>query len=267
MTRILPAALVAALAAAVVAGCGGVSLDPVAQAATKSADAGSFRFAFQLSLGVGGNQGASTVSGDGAYDADASRLQARIGVGGETGEVILDLSSATPAVYVKPPAGQGSLPSGKTWGKVDLGDAAKAGGFDLGPLTRGQLDPTKLVDVLEKAGDSTKVGTETVDGAETTHYRVTVDATKALEGQHRSKQEQEQAKQALQLLGGSSVPVDVWVGDDGLLRRVGVELGGKDSLFAVGMRLDFSDYGSDTSVELPPADQVAPELKLPAKTP
>jgi hypothetical protein len=266
MARVLPLGLVALLAAAVVAGCGGVSLDPVAEAATKSADAGSFRFAFELSLGAGGSQ-AAALTGDGAYDAAASRVQARVGVGGETGELIMDMSSGTPAVYVKPPAGQGALPPGKTWGKVDLADAAKSGGFDLGPLTQGQLDPTKLLDVLRKAGDSTTVGKETIDGTETTHYRVTVDPAKAFAQKQQSKQEQEQARQALQFLGGSSVPVDVWVGDDGLLRRVGVQIGGKDALFAVGMRLDFSDYGSGVTVDLPPADQVAPELKLPAKTP
>ena len=76
----LPLGLVAALAAAVVAGCGGVSLDPVARAATKSADAGSFRFDFQVSVGVGGNQNAA-ITGDGpaplAWAARMRSLQAR----------------------------------------------------------------------------------------------------------------------------------------------------------------------------------------------
>lgn len=244
----------AALTVALAAGCGGVAVDPVAHAAAQTANAGSFRFSFQLSAGASGTgQGKAAVTGDGAYDAASSRLRARVGTGGESAEVVLDTGTAT--VYVKPPAGRAGLPAGKTWGKIDLSRAAKADGLDLGPVSPEQLDPRKLVGALEKAGESTRIGKESLDGLETTHYRVVVDPAKALAQQ--PQQQREQGRKALALLGVSSIPVDAWVGDDGLLRRVAVELGGRDALFSLSARLDLSDYGGDVTVGLPPATSVA----------
>ncbi len=112
--RLLPAGLLAVVAAALVAGCGGATLDPVAKAASKTADAGSFRFAFELGMGVGGKD-ALAVTGDGAYDAAQQRLRAGAGIQGKRIEAIVDLSSS-PAAYVKPPAGDTTLPAGKTLG-------------------------------------------------------------------------------------------------------------------------------------------------------
>lgn len=244
LARILPLGLLAALAVAA-AGCGGVALDPVASAATKSGDAGSFRFAFSLSVGAGGDarQG---IAGEGAYDADAKRVRATGGLGGERVELVADVSDA-PAVYVRPPAET-------RWVKVDLAQAAKQGGVDLGTLPQEQLDPREAFDALKRAGTSTKVGEETIGGVETTRYRVTLDPAKALEGA--GAKERKQAEQALSLTGAGDVPLDVWVDGDGLLRRVEASIGGDEALFSVRMRLDLSDYGSDVHVELPPPDEV-----------
>jgi hypothetical protein len=250
--HLLPLALLAAVLSAA-AGCGGVALDPVAAAASKTADAGSFRFSFSFALGGGGAQ-QTAIQGSGAYDAAARRLQASLTVGNDTLGGILDVGTA--AVYAKPPAGQAKLPPGKTWLKLDLGAAAKQAGVDLGPITSAQLDPGELLGVLKQAGTSTEVGKEQIGGVQTTHYRVEIDPEQALEASGATAAQKEQAQQALQLLGNASFPLDVWVDDAGLLRRVTLDFDA-GPLFSLKAQLDLSDYGADVHVDLPPADQVA----------
>lgn len=265
MRRVLPLALLAALAATAAVGCGGATLDPVAQAASKTADAGSFRFSFSVdlgidlsSLGTGGAGGSAqqsvALTGSGAYDKDARRLQASLAVEGRTFELILDASESTPAIYLRPPAGETGLPAGKTWARIDLAQAAKQGGFDLGALTSAQLDPRKAVELLKQAGASTKIGEEQIDGVATTHYRVVVDPKTALGDL--SESERQQAEQALKLTGISTFPVDVWVDDAGMLRRVSADLGGASAFLSIKASLDLTDYGTPVTVDLPPADQV-----------
>ncbi|HEY6030844.1 MAG TPA: hypothetical protein VIU44_09780 [Gaiellaceae bacterium] len=263
MRRVLPLALLAALAATAAVGCGGATLDPVAQAASKTADAGSFRFSFSVdlgidlsSLGTGGAGGSAqqsvALTGSGAYDKDARRLQASLAVEGQTFELILDASESTPAIYLRPPAGEAGLPAGKTWARIDLAQAAKQGGFDLGALTSAQLDPRKAVELLKQAGASTRIGEEQIDGVATTHYRVVVDPKTALGDL--SESERQQAEQALKLTGISTFPVDVWVDDAGMLRRVSADLGG--AFLSIKASLDLNDYGTPVTGDLPPADQV-----------
>ncbi|HSP71333.1 MAG TPA: hypothetical protein VLN26_03130 [Gaiellaceae bacterium] len=265
MRRVLPLALLAALAATAAVGCGGATLDPVAQAASKTADAGSFRFSFSVdlgidlsSLGTGGAGGSAqqsvALTGSGAYDKDARRLQASLAVEGQTFEMILDASESTPAIYLRPPAGEAGLPAGKTWARIDLAQAAKQGGFDLGALTSAQLDPRKAVELLKEAGASARIGEEQIDGVATTHYRVVVDPKTALGDL--SKSERQQAEQALKLTGISTFPVDVWVDGAGMLRRVSADLGGGNAFLSIKASLDLTDYGTPVTVDLPPADQV-----------
>jgi hypothetical protein len=266
MKRALLLVPLAALVAALAAGCGGVSLDPVAKAAAKTADAGSFRFSFRVSLGLDLSSlgGGSTTTGgqdtafagDGAWDASSRRLQVGAGVQGQRLDAILDVSAAAPALYVKEP-------SKATWGKIDLAQAAKQGGVDLGKLTSAQLDPKQLVEMLKQSGASTKVGEETIDGVQTTHYRVEIDPRKALAG--RPAQQQKAGEQALKATGIDTLPVDVWVDGGGYLRRVAADLGGTGSLFTLKAAMDLTDYGADVHVDLPPADRVeaAPPSLLP----
>lgn len=246
LARILPLALVAALAAAVAAGCGGVQLDPVAQAATSSADAGSFRFEATLSF-TSEQAKAQHATITGRYDAEANRLALDLDAAGTPIDAVVGLG-AKPVVYAR-------LPSGNSWLKLDLTTMAKARGADLDGLSPEQWKPQQLLDSLKQVGDSTKVGKEKLDGVETTHYRVEVDPKKLIEKQPEAQRQA--AEKALEQSGIDRVPVDVWVGDDDLLRRISLHLDGSAGMpFALEARLDLSDYGSDVHVALPPADQV-----------
>jgi hypothetical protein len=103
----------------------------------------------------------------------------------------------------------------------------------------------------------TTVGHESLDGASTTHYRATIELDQ-LAGKLGGSVGQVAYDELVSKGAPSSVPVDVWVGDDGLVRRVSLD----DSVTVSGQtatlkfQLDVSDYGTAVNVSAPPSDQV-----------
>jgi hypothetical protein len=104
-----------------------------------------------------------------------------------------------------------------------------------------------------------KVGSATVDGTAATHYRVTVDVEKALESKGLTSP----------LLGSLAsqtpkLPVNVWVGKDGLVRRVQISYGyavaGRQ--MRIRMAMDVSDYGAHVSIAAPPSGKVFDATQL-----
>ena len=56
------------------------------------------------------------------------------------------------------------------------------------------------------------------------------------------------------------IPADVWIGKDGLLRRVRVAVGAAEGRFRMTMNL--YDYGTDVSVSAPPGSDVFDATQL-----
>jgi hypothetical protein len=254
-----PLVLAVALAAT---GCGGdvVSLDPVAKAADTTTGRGSFRFSFTAADG----SGAHGLKGDGAYDAAGERLRMTFSTPGPSGEptsidVVADGSDGA-VLYLRVPLIATFLPNGKQWIKLDLGTAAAAAGVDLGRAVQaGSASPAELLRALLSSDGARKVARETVGGVETTHYRTTVDPKRTLparvQGEARTRLEQ-----ALERAGAQALPVDVWVGDDGLVRRLRFEApriaAGGTSVGGGTFTEELSGYGEPVEVALPPADEV-----------
>ena len=98
--------------------------------------------------------------------------------------------------------------------------------------------------MLRSVGSVQTVGTETVDGVSTTHYKATIDLAKAADTVGGP------AKEAVQHLidkgGPSYVPVDVWIGDDGLVRKLTVDetVSNDGETATLHLTLDLSDYGT-----------------------
>jgi hypothetical protein len=243
--------------ALVAAGCGSggsLALDPVASAADRTLDKGTGRFdlqtAFTLPL-----LGRATVSGEGSFDDAKQAMDVTLNVNGIGAGMptSVKLRLLQQAMYVQLdglPAG-GQLPNGKSWVKVDLERALKKLGVDLANLGVGQ-SPTGVLAQLRGSTNTQKVGTETVDGVRTTHYRGTVDVQDALD------QATAKERKTLQRLldeakahgvDATSTTFDVWVGDDGLVRRLTQRVG------SVGhLTMTFSDYGEPVHIEAPAAD-------------
>lgn len=118
-------------------------------------------------------------------------------------------------------------------------------GLGAGPAGLGSEDPTEVLASLEKTvGEVEEVGQESVRGAETTHYRTTVDLT-GVEGAK---------EQGL----GQTIPTEVWVGEDGLVHRLRqqVPFSSAGQTGEVDFTLEYFDFGVEERIEPPPEDDV-----------
>jgi hypothetical protein len=249
--------------ALVSAGCGGgtgsaLSFDPVAAAATKTQQAGAARIRFVLQF-AGANRTVA-VRGAGAIDGARSELTFNTAlpqVGASTFKEISLEQNGDYVVYLQLGALASQLPGGKHWVELDVSKLGKSAGLDLGKLLSGsQLQPSDLLSMLKAEGAQVRsLGAATVDGVATTHYRVTVDTAKALQAQGLTSP----------LLAGAAaelpkVPVDAWIGKDGLLRRIRLAAGTAQGRLDLTMNL--YDYGTKLAVSAPPSSDVFDATQL-----
>ena len=270
LRKTLPALAVLVLVLGVTA-CGGVgeTLNPLALSAQKSANAGGVTMHLDASFSAGGQSG--SLSADGRFDGDQGELTLHLGdllagTGLSAGDVkaIVAKQDGHPELYVQAPNLASLLPGGKPWLKLDVDQLAKqlGNGQAQGLFGATGASPADALNLLRKVATVTEVGSEAVDGVDTTHYRADVDLVQAL-------QDGGAPADAIAELKASGVdtklPVDVWVGkDDGLVRKLHVsyatDANGQHVSGEVTMTL--SDYGADVSVDVPSDDQVLDATKL-----
>jgi hypothetical protein len=276
----IAAALAVAATAAVTAGCGGgstssaVQLDPVSAAASKTQNEGAVRV--HLRMVVSGKAQKVRMRGTGAFDGDSAELSFKLGsMPGRMGlpsgaasmaqlahttmkEVALE-QNGDYVIYLRIPLLSSELPGGKAWVKLDLSELGKSEGIDLGQLTSGgQLQPNDLLGMLEGEGARVQtVGPATIDGVATTHYRVTIDLAKALESSGLTSP-------MLKDLAGrvKTASENVWIGKDGLVRRVQFAYGVPRKAMRIAMTMDLYDYGAQISVAAPPSSAVFDATQL-----
>jgi hypothetical protein len=284
----IAAAVVVAAVAAVTAGCGGgtsnaLSLDPIAAAATKTQHAGAARIRFSVAFSSSQLHAGKMLhlSGAGAIDGTSSELTFNLGSllrqaklsGGlvppatmarlahSSLKAIFLQQNGDYVLYLGADALSANLPGGKHWVELDISKLGKSAGLDLGKLmSGGQLQPSDLLSMLKGDGAEIRsLGPATVDGAATTHYRVTIDVAKAL-----------QAKGLSPLLGGMAaaklpkIPVDVWIGKDGLVHRIALSSSVRrhGASQRLEVRLDVYDYGADVTIAAPPSSDVFDATQL-----
>jgi LppX_LprAFG lipoprotein len=258
----IAAAVAIGAAALVSAGCGGgagsaLSLDPVAAAATKTQQAGAARVRFTIRV-----TGSKTFSvrGTGVIDGASSELTFNTDLpqlGGGSIKVISLEQNSDYVLYLQLGALASQLPSGKHWVELDVSKLSKAAGLDLGKLLSGsQIQPGDLLSMLQAEGAKIhNLGSATVDGAPTTHYRVTIDTAKALQAQGLTSPLL--AAAAAQL---PKVPVDAWIAKDGLVRRVQLAAGTAHG--RLGVTMDLYDYGTNVAITPPPSSDVFDATQL-----
>jgi hypothetical protein len=233
-------ALALLLLALPLSACGGVSLGAaVAKAADKTVAKGSEHIALTGTFTTSGQT--IRMTGDGDFQNEPMLGQMRLIVDVAGKQMSLDEVQQGSTVYMRSPLLASLLPKGKSWASVDLQTkTGKELGANLNNLA--QQAPADILKALRDAGSVTKVGDETIDGTKTTHYRATIDPKKIVQG--------------VAAPTSQAVPVDVWVGQDGLLRRMTMSSGGT----AVTMNL--SNYGEPVNVQVPSASESIDMTKL-----
>jgi LppX/LprAFG-like lipoprotein len=222
--------------ALVLGACGGssTSVDPVAKAATKTTDDGSAHVKFTATSIANGLRVAITGSGD--YASSPQRAQVNVAFRSPLSNGTIRELMQGSTIYMVSPLFKSSIPAGKAWVKIDLTKAGRGSGFDFTSFSA--ATPRQALELLQHARKPTKVGTETIDGVETTHYRATIDADKVPEDK---------------LLGGAQVtyqPVDVWVDGSNHVRRLRLAYSA-GAAGASDMTMTFSQYGKPLTIALP----------------
>jgi hypothetical protein len=260
-------ALVVVCFAAAVAVWGlGRTASPVAAAATKSADAGGANFTVTATATPSSGQPV-TVTASGEFDGqqgdlttDLSGALAAAGApAGASGQVEVRYlqENGDPVVYVNAPALSAMIPGGASWVRVDLQQFGQTAGVDLNQIL-GQAasqTPGNALDMLQSVSTVRSLGNETINnGVSTTHYQASIDPTKVAAQIPGALGQRIQNALANAPTAPSSIPVDVWIGDDGLVYRVVYDASSQDG--SVHVQLDLSGYGTSVTVSAPPSGQV-----------
>ncbi|WP_222623538.1 hypothetical protein [Streptomyces buecherae] len=192
-----------------------------------------------------------TVRGEGVIDFDDGASKLRLSGDGKQ----LEQRVVDGVLFQQPPKEERKqIPGGKQWIKVDLAKVAerndRSGGDQISdPAASAQY--TKAI----SDGKVKKLGSQELNGVRTTRYQVSIDVDK-LAGPHKAEAAQ------LKKQFGRHLPMELWLDDDGRIRRQQMELTpkqGEMNAQRVTARtvIDFTDYGTDAEVEAPPRGQTA----------
>jgi hypothetical protein len=205
-------------------GCGGAANEPsLAEAAERTEAQGTGRFEMRGVQKEDDGSGQIACRGEADYSAKRVRLDCDYPRLGALEVIAIGSDSyARGALF-----GTGTDKWVKSTGEEDDDDALQS------------LSPQKLLRILREASSETeRLGEEEIRGVDTVGYRLTVDCDAAL------------------LSCDSTAPVDVWVGEDGIVRRI--EIDDDDGSYS----FEFFDFGAEVTIEPPPVDEVVDESAL-----
>lgn len=242
----------------------------IALAATKTSDAESARMSMKMDM-TGGSQDLS-ITADGVLSFTSQQMSMTMDLGqmgAQIGMDSMDMIVDGQTIYMKfPNAEQLQLPT--PWVKMDLEALTGVPGMEnLSQMNNN--DPSKTMEMLRGVSDDVEeVGAEDVRGTPTTHYKATVDLNQALEDV--PEESRDAIEQAFDALGTKTMPVEVWLDEDGLLRRQRLTMDLSKAAGAAGggsgapteMTVDFElyDFGAEVDVKPPPPGQVTDFAKL-----
>ena len=278
MRRALSAVtIVGALGATGVAlgGCGATAtLDPVAQAADTTASLPGMQLSITETVQTPQSPQSITLTGhgyvnekqhDGVLVFDFSQIPGISSLGSASKNLTVEYTY--PALYFNAPFLSSSL-GGKSWLEVNLNSVLASSGVDLSSLqSEGGLDPSQYLNFLRaSSGGLQTVGSETIDGVPTTHYRAVIqlgDVAKSVPSSQRAAVQSSIAvlEKETKL---TTFPVDVWIDSDHRVRQISFTISPTTSAGSstVSSTIDFTSFGPTPAVVPPPASEVYDASKL-----
>jgi hypothetical protein len=267
MRRLTVTALVVAAIAA--AGCGAEetareAVDPVAEAAARTAEAGGARFEGTIVYSIDGERIPSRLTGVVDFANERSRTLTRFQAFGAKAEREAGFPDERIrdglTIYLTTPLLRDEID--EHWAKVDLDGLEEEYGVDTEMLgSWDESDPQDLLRFLEAAGGAVEAGRERVGGVMTTRYDARVSVTRFAEivtadadpdfrrGFTAGMREQ---------LGSDTIATSVWLDEDGLIRRelLRLTLSIEGELIDTSMRLNFSDFSDRHEIAVPDEEDV-----------
>jgi hypothetical protein len=263
--------------AALAAGCGQAAVKSsapakpklskglISESAAATAGTGTARAAYTMHMtGLPGASGGVTARGTGVIDFKSRSTALRLHMTVPQAGMTLDMSERLvgTTLYMRSPLFAGV--THKPWIKLDLQKLGAAQGLDMNAtMSAGGSDPSQMLAYLNGASDSVdRVGTDDVRGTETTHYHVVVDLLKVADTVPAANRAavRRTFRREVKLVGTHTMPIDVWIDGQGLVRREHFEISMQPptatSPLGMQMTIDFFDFGAPVHVVAPPARQV-----------
>jgi hypothetical protein len=233
--------------------------NPIAAAAQATQDAPGVRMSFSATT-----QGPVPMSMTGAGvmngETDRASIQVKGSVattGGQRAFTLDEVEDDFDLYMHSPELMSGELPTTKNWILIRseaFGDLFKdsSSGVSAGM----SMNPTQELDSLQAASDNvTVVGKERIGGTVATHYSAIIDPDK-LRDELKSRVSgdlEELVDRSIDEL--SSETVDVWIDDQGLIRRVSTSAT-TSSVGTLNTTVDFTGYGIHPDIAVPPESEV-----------
>ncbi|MFI6852277.1 DUF1396 domain-containing protein [Streptomyces sp. NPDC050416] len=164
------------------------------------------------------------------------------------------------AMYLGGGAEMAKEMDGKTWLKFDLSGSDAGKELDRsGSASQAEQNPAAESTFLTSAKDVKKVGTEKVEGVETTHYTGTftlADLRASLKGKNASiRENREKSIKQYEKMGVEKFTMDTWIDGDDHTKQFRMK--GAADKGPLDMTITFLDYNKPVNVTAPPAKDVA----------
>jgi hypothetical protein len=250
----LPAALLGLLL--VLSACGSPGPEELLDRAPDALEeAGSSRFEMRVTAVGDGVDSSYSASGEQDLDAGTMRMEADLGLDASTTETL----ALGDVMYLRSPMFALFTGDEGTWVRVDLEESGRAAGLDMEALVEGNTGPAALLQQLRGAADDVdELGSEEIRGVDTTHLRVIVDTERAIEDS--PPEVREQLRSYAEASGlPSAYPMEVWIDDDGLPRRLSTIVDIEDETMGTVTQqtvLELYDFGVNVRIDEPAEDEV-----------
>src|SRR4051794_4671771 len=246
----------------VVAGCGSSSDDaereavnPLAKAVSATQAESTARMTFTTQGAVAGQ----SIKGDGSgivqFKPPKAQLNLKMSAAGQ--DISIDEVMDGTTMYMRlPKEAMAGVPGGKSWIKLDLD---KASGGALSGAMNASQDPASQLKLLSALAGVKEGGKEKIGGERATHYHGEVDYKQGAKA--RPPDLRKAAELALKVMADTTIPVDVWLDDQGRVRQQRLELNTKALSGSPAQKqtttIGYSDFGVDASSIKAPADSDA----------
>ncbi|MFC9908176.1 DUF1396 domain-containing protein [Streptomyces sp. NPDC127197] len=148
---------------------------------------------------------------------------------------------------------------GKSWMKIDASELGGEHSLGSGASGLDQADKNPAAEsaFLTGSDDVEEVGTETVDGVETTHYKGTItleDMRDSLKNEDKKTRElREKSLEQYEDMGVDELTMDMWVDGDDHTKQFRMQ--GDADKGRLDMTVTFLDYNEPVTVQAPPAKE------------
>jgi hypothetical protein len=165
------------------------------------------------------------------------------------------------AMYIGGGAQVAKEMDGKSWIKFDMSALGADKQVNADQLGAGQADknPATESTFLTGSKDVKKVGTETVDGVKTTHYKGTVTLEEfrdSLKGKDKATREKrEKSLDQYEKMGIDALTMDMWIDGDDHTKQF--RMRGDADKGKLDMTITFLDFNKPVTVKAPPAKDTA----------